>query len=188
MRRRGESQTQERPRPRTVASRMNTLLKLLDHVAWADAEAVAAIATLPDASAERAQAVRLYAHLAGAAHVWHSRLEGRTPEHPVWPDLSLAAARELAEHSLAGLRAVAGRGADELAARVEYRNSAGKPFRDSVADILAHVALHGSYHRGQIALLTRQGGGVPALTDYIAFVRGAPAAPADQRRPSALER
>jgi uncharacterized damage-inducible protein DinB len=38
------------------------------------------------------------------------------------------------------------------------------------------VALHGSYHRGQIALLVRAGGSTPAPTDYIAFIRGAPAA------------
>ena len=154
---------------------MTTLLTLLDHVAWADAEAVAAIATLPDASAERAQATRLYAHLAGSAHIWLARVEGRTPEHPVWPELPLEAARALATRSLAGLRAVASRGADELARELEYRTSTGQPFRNTVVDVLTHVALHGSYHRGQIALLTRQGGGTPALTDYVAFVRGVPA-------------
>jgi uncharacterized damage-inducible protein DinB len=157
---------------------MTTLLKLLDHMAWADAEALAAIATLPEASAERAQATRLYAHLAAAAHVWLARLEGRTPEYPVWPELPLAAARGVAAQSLAGLRAVASRGADALAADVAYRTSAGQPFRNSAADVLTHVALHGSYHRGQIALLTRQGGGAPAATDYIAFARGTPPAPA----------
>ena len=61
-----------------------------------------------------------------------------------------------------------------LAREVDYRNSAGQAFRNRVDDVLAHVALHGSYHRGQLALLARQGGGTPALTDYIAFVRGAP--------------
>ena len=38
------------------------------------------------------------------------------------------------------------------------------------------LLLHGAYHRGQIALLLREGGAEPAPTDYIAFVRGAPAA------------
>jgi uncharacterized damage-inducible protein DinB len=46
------------------------------------------------------------------------------------------------------------------------------------------VALHGSYHRGQIALLMRQGGGAPAATDYIAFVRDMPAPP---RRRAAVD-
>jgi uncharacterized damage-inducible protein DinB len=146
---------------------------LFDHMAWADAEAVAALRTLPDASAQRAQAVRLYAHLAAAAHVWLARVEGRAPEYPVWPELPLEAARELAARSLAGLRAVAGRGAAGLAEIVEYRTSAGQPFRNTVGEVLTHVALHGSYHRGQLALLTRQGGGAPATTDYIVFARAA---------------
>jgi uncharacterized damage-inducible protein DinB len=46
----------------------------------------------------------------------------------------------------------------------------------AVGDMLLHVALHGAYHRGQIALLVRAGGSTPSPTDYIAFIRGAPAA------------
>ena len=147
------------------------LVTLLDHVAWADAQAVAALRALPEGSPERAQASRLYAHLAAAAHVWHARLEGRAPEHPVWPELTLEVATELATTSIAGLRAIAGRDDESLARVVEYRTMAGQPFTNTVADILAHVALHGSYHRGQIAMLTRRGGGTPAATDYIMWVR-----------------
>ena len=147
------------------------LVTLLDHVAWADAQAVAAFCALPDESPERAQAMRLYAHLAAAAHVWHARLAHRAPEHPVWPELALDEAVALATASIAGLRAIAGRSADELGQAVEYRTTAGHPFSNTVADILAHVALHGSYHRGQLAQLTRQGGGTPAATDYIVWSR-----------------
>jgi uncharacterized damage-inducible protein DinB len=154
---------------------MNIHLSLLDHVLWADARAHASILGLDPASPERAHATRLYAHLAAAEHVWLARLEGRAPAHAVWPDLSLEAATTLATESLAGLRAVAAGDADGLAREVEYRNSASQAFRNTVADLLLQVALHGSYHRGQIALLTRQGGGTPAATDYIAFVRGVPA-------------
>ena len=161
-----------------MSARTSVLAELLDHVAWADARAVAALRTLPDGSAERAQGTRLYAHLAGAAHTWLARLEQRTPEHPVWPELTLDDAVALAEGSLEGLRAIARRDEAALAEDVEYRNSAGQAFRNTVAEVLSHVALHGSYHRGQLALLTRQGGGVPAATDYIVYVRGVPAPPA----------
>ena len=150
---------------------MNILLNLLQHVAWADGQLQAEIAGIAADRAERAQAIRLYSHVAAAEHIWLSRLEGRSPVHPVWPDLPLETATALAQESLAGLRAIAGADADTLAREVEYRTSAGQAFRNTVADILSHVALHGSYHRGQIALLTRQGGGTPAATDYITFAR-----------------
>ena len=161
-----------------MSARVNVLAELLDHVAWADERAVAALRTLPDASAERAQGTRLYAHLAGAAHTWLARLEHRVPEHAVWPELTLDEAIALADASLAGLRAIARRDESALAEEVEYRNSAGQSFRNTVAELLSQVALHGSYHRGQLALLTRQGGGTPAATDYIVYVRGVPAPPA----------
>ena len=150
---------------------MNTLLKLLDHALWADAQVAAAIASAAVGSAERAQATRLYAHVAGAEHIWLSRLQGRRPAHPVWPELSLEDAAALAAASLAGLRALADARPDALARDVEYQTSTGQVFRSTAADILSHVALHGSYHRGQSALLTRQGGSAPVATDYIVYAR-----------------
>jgi uncharacterized damage-inducible protein DinB len=150
---------------------MNTLLKLIDHVAWADAQALAAIASIEAARAERTEATRLYAHVAGAEHIWLCRLEGRPPVHPVWPELSLEAAAALAKGSLAGLRAIADAPPEALARDVDYQTTAGQRLRNTAADILSHVALHGSYHRGQIALLTRQGGGAPVATDYIVYAR-----------------
>lgn len=150
---------------------MNILPKLLEHVAWADAQAQAEIAGIDAGRAERAQATRLYSHVAAAEHVWLARIEGRPPVHPVWPELTLDEAAALSKETLAGLRAIAEADPETLAREVEYRTGAGHTFRNTVADILTHVALHGSYHRGQVALLTRQGGGTPAATDYIFFVR-----------------
>ena len=40
-----------------------------------------------------------------------------------------------------------------------------------MADILSHVVLHASYHRGQIASAMREAGGTPAYTDFIHAVR-----------------
>jgi uncharacterized damage-inducible protein DinB len=65
---------------------------------------------------------------------------------------------------------------DLLEKPVTYRNSAGDQFTSTVEDILTHVAMHVSYHRGQIAAALRAGGDTPSPTDYIAFTRGAPAA------------
>jgi len=150
---------------------MNILPKLLDHVVWADAQVYAAISALAADREERRQAIRIYSHVAAAEHVWYSRLEARPAVHAVWPDLSLDAAAALARESLAGLRAIASADAKTLAREVEYRTGAGLTFRNTVVDILSHVALHGSYHRGQMSLLTRQGGGTPAALDYILFAR-----------------
>jgi uncharacterized damage-inducible protein DinB len=153
------------------------LTRMYAHLAWADANARDSLRGISPSSAEGIRATALYAHVAAAEHVWLSRLTGRQPAHPVWPELDLAAAAELAARTARELQEyVASLGAGDLEAEVDYTNSAGRPFRSRVDDILIHAAMHGAYHRGQIALLVRQGGGEPASTDYIAFVRGAPAA------------
>ncbi|HEY0928336.1 MAG TPA: DinB family protein, partial [Gemmatimonas sp.] len=136
---------------------------------WADRQAIAALETLDVQGSQYAESLRLYAHLAGAAHTWCTRIEGRPTEHPVWPTLTLQEAVTLTQASIAGLRAAAAQGA--LDRVVEYRNSAGQAFRNTVLDILTQVLLHGSYHRGQLAMLARQGGGTPAVMDYIFYVR-----------------
>ncbi len=154
------------------------LSELFDHLAWADARAREALAAMPAGSPQRERALRIHAHLAAAEHVWLSRLEGRVPEHAVWPALEPDAATALARESAARLSAyVRGLGPGDLAREVTYRNSAGQEFLSCVEDVLAQVALHGSYHRGQLALLARDAGAQPAVTDYIVFVRGATAPP-----------
>jgi uncharacterized damage-inducible protein DinB len=45
------------------------------------------------------------------------------------------------------------------------------PFRSQISDILLHVALHSSYHRGQIAAAVRAAGVTPVNTDFITFAR-----------------
>lgn len=159
----------------TISNRM--LTTLYAHLEWADANARDALARMPASSGEAARACSVFAHLAAAEHVWLARIMGRPAAHPVWPALDLPAASELASRTAAELtRYVKDMDENGLAREVVYTNSAGREFTSRIDDILLHVAMHGSYHRGQLAMLARQGGGEPASTDYIAFVRGAPAA------------
>ena len=123
------------------------------------------------------RALDLYAHVLGAEHTWLSRMSTRTPREKIWPDLTLERAAALAAENAAGLRAfLDSRSADELQRKVAYTNSAGLAFESTAEDMLLQVILHGCYHRGQVALLVRDAGAEPAPTDYIAFVRGSPAA------------
>lgn len=58
---------------------------------------------------------------------------------------------------------------------ITYRNSSGVEYTNTLEDILLHVAEHGVYHRGQVALLVRASGGNAIPTDYIIFTRDAKA-------------
>jgi len=149
--------------------------RLYGHMRWADTRVREALRDTPGALVERA--LELYGHVLGAEHVWLARLRQEKATVTVWPRLSVNEAARLADEVHAGfdgfLTALKPGGLDR---DVTYTNSAGQEFTSRVEDILVHVAMHGSYHRGQVALLVRDGGGTPAPTDYIAFVRGSPAA------------
>jgi len=158
--------------------------RLYDHLAWADTlvlEALEKAGTPPEA------ALRLLGHLFSAERIWLMRLRQEdTSGEAVWADFPLAQCRDVAEASQAGFREIIRSATeDRLAAQVAYRTSKGQPMESSTADILFHVALHGAYHRGQIAALLRREGLEPAGTDYISFARlsgsgGRPPGPAER--------
>lgn len=54
---------------------------------------------------------------------------------------------------------------------IEYSNSSGAVFRNSVGEILFHLMTHSAYHRGQVNLLLRQRDVEPVITDYIFYKR-----------------
>jgi len=150
------------------------LLDLVAHMRWADdivGTALVSTRRQPD-RARAADPVALFAHIAGTEHLWYSRIMGTVPDCAVWPDLPVAESRAIAErHAELFRQLVAGSGDSEIDRVVSYRNSAGRDFRNSVGEIVTHVTMHGSYHRGQIARLVRASGHEPPYTDYIQFKR-----------------
>ena len=150
------------------------LQKLFEHIAWADDQVLRA---LRDAPGSESRALSYFAHILGAESVWLARVRGEPPRLAVWPTLSLDECAEMvAEHRVAFVSVVADADARTLQRDVSYVNSAGRAFTSTLEDILIHVALHGTYHRGQVSIFMRDSGGVPAPTDYIAMARGAAAA------------
>ena len=89
----------------------------------------------------------------------------------MWPEITVAESRAIAERHADLFDEIVAGGGDGLDQTVPYRNSAGRDFRNSVRDIVIHVTMHGSYHRGQIARLVRASGGEPPYTDYIQYRR-----------------
>jgi uncharacterized damage-inducible protein DinB len=149
------------------------IIRLMRPAAWADARALASLQAAPEPPAD---AVRLMAHVIAAERIYLARVRGEDPfPQDFWPERTLDQVASEARDTGEALAAfVAARGEDELRRPVRYRNSRGEPFATPIHEMLAHVALHGEHHRGQVALLVRRAGGTPAMTDLIAFVREHP--------------
>ena len=157
---------------------LTELRRLWDHARWAE---MMVLGALRDRQGVPVEALRELGHIIAAGEIWLSRLERRDSRTAIWPILSLSELEHLFDEVDRSYMAYLG-GLEEahLARLVSYVNSAGQAFETSIEDILFHVVLHAQYHRGKINLLLRQSGFPPAPTDYIAFIRGVPAATASR--------
>jgi uncharacterized damage-inducible protein DinB len=141
----------------------------LAYNAWANREALCSLLA-PRSAPDRAVAVM--GHIVGAEWLWLNRLGHPGPVVEVWPSVPPREcasrldnlAREWKDY-LQDLTP------EELGREVAYTNSKGERWSNRVADVLSHVVLHSSYHRGQIASLLGRAGEAAAYTDYIEWVR-----------------
>jgi uncharacterized damage-inducible protein DinB len=147
------------------------LAELFQYDAWANRRVLESLKQ-PQAPSK---AVELFAHILAAQEIWLARLAGLdSSQVHVWPPLTVAECEEgqrRLERALADY--VRGLSGEALEQPLDYRNTAGKEFRNTPRQILTHVAFHGQHHRGQIAACLREAGIAPAATDLIAHFREA---------------
>jgi len=149
---------------------LKTIVKMYEHVHWANHRIIEVLKTREERSN---QAKRFFSHLLLAEEVWFNRIKGvESNPQVIWTELSIEDCSELAdlnhEHFRSLLAGLSDSKAEDL---IIYKNSMGKEFSTSIRDILTHVALHGHYHRGQINRLLREEGLEPVNVDFITFVR-----------------
>ena len=146
------------------------LRRLALHLRWADDRILDRLRENPEPDG-----VRLLAHVVGAGRIWLTRLEGAdSGRFKVWPEWSLEETAEQARAVHADLERYLGE-LDEalLDGSVTYRNQTGREFTTNRLDILTHLMMHGTYHRGQIARPLRPAGHEPINTDFVTWVREA---------------
>ncbi|MFB6368154.1 MAG: DinB family protein [Gemmatimonadota bacterium] len=147
------------------------LERLVDHMEWANRRALRVVRETGEPGS-----LELLAHVLATERVWMERIRtGDCSGVEIWPDLTADECEARMEENLERYRAFARSVSREgLRREAAYANSSGESFETPVAEILLHVALHGSYHRGQIARELREAGEEPVNTDFIQFVRTAP--------------
>ena len=148
---------------------LELLIRLFKYDAWANEEVLRSLRATADPPA---RAVKLLAHILSAQRLWLERMKGVPQSLPVWPEWTL----DEIEAELPKLKRewkvfLGEKKPAELALRFQYTNTKGDHYSSTIGDTAMHVAMHGAYHRGQIALRTRDSGAEPAYTDYIHAVR-----------------
>jgi len=111
--------------------------------------------------------ITLLSHILNSHQIWNCRLQSEQRSYNAWEVHQIKDLKEIDrknfEHSILILDKF------ELSQAIQYSNSKGQLFNNSVRDILFQVINHSTYHRGQIATEFRQTGLEPLLTDYIYY-------------------
>jgi uncharacterized damage-inducible protein DinB len=114
----------------------------------------------------------LLSHIISAQKVWLNRILGKSAIVDPWHRLTqkdwIPQSTSLTAEWINLLEEIEEK---EFERRIEYTNSKGEKFINTIKDIIVHVIIHSTYHRAQIAQLVRQSGGEPAKTDYIVYQR-----------------
>jgi uncharacterized damage-inducible protein DinB len=151
-------------------------MDLLEHLrrqftydAWANREV---LANLKTSSRPTTRPLQLLAHVLSAEQLWLERIRKRSQTLPVWPEFTIDQCEaQIAECARLWQDLLLQLDSARLSENIDYKNSKGEPWSNTVQDILTHVLLHSAYHRGQIASHIRSGGEQPAYTDFILAVR-----------------
>ncbi len=152
------------------------LTRLFQHMSWANQQI---LEILEQHESTLGDALKLMAHITAAEYIWFSRIKGEdVGDMTPWTPMSLAQCRELSDKNGSGyLALLEGMTDKDLQSEITYRTTRGDEFSSNVADILLHVTLHGSHHRGQIASILRAELDTARAMDFIVYSLQNPSPP-----------
>lgn len=112
--------------------------------------------------------ISLINHTLNAQQVWNSRILGEK-SFEVWQINPFESLQEINHQNFQkSIQIVENSDFDQ---KIEYQNSKGIKFENSIFEMLFQAINHSTYHRGQINTQLKQNGITPILTDYIFYKR-----------------
>lgn len=141
---------------------------LFEYDDWANRRTLDA---LRNQTSERSR--QILAHILITKQEYFERLRGKdSTGFNFWPDLSVDECARLTDITTDNYKRLLD-DADEslLDQAAAYKTSEGVPFENTYRELLTHVLLHSSIHRGNIVLKMREAGLEPPKIDYILFLR-----------------
>jgi len=116
------------------------------------------------------KSIELFSHLLNAHQIWNSRILGTINKidawqlHPVevWGDIHYENQRSSFDITSE---------AEDFELRIDYENSEGRLFTNTLQDILFHIINHSTHHRAQIMMDLRQHDIEPLPLDYVFYKR-----------------
>lgn len=112
--------------------------------------------------------ISLINHILNAQQIWNSRILGEKT-FEVWQINPFEMLEEINQYNFEkSIEIINNFDPDR---KINYQNSRGTNFENTVFEMLFQAINHSTYHRGQINSLLKQNGIDPILTDYIFYKR-----------------
>jgi len=115
------------------------------------------------------KSIQLLNHLINAQQIWNERILNEKITVDVWEIRSLENLKIVNQNNYNKSLSILNN--TELSQKIEYKNSKGIVFSNTVQDIIFHVINHSTYHRAQIASDLAANGIDLINTDYIFYKR-----------------
>jgi uncharacterized damage-inducible protein DinB len=116
------------------------------------------------------KSIELFSHILNAHHIWNARLIGKVPTYEVWQVQPVKEWSDIHyENQRNSFEIITN--TDNFEKRIDYENSEGRLYSNTVKDILFHMINHSTHHRGQIAADMRKNKLEPLALDYIFYKR-----------------
>lgn len=112
----------------------------------------------------------LFSHILNTHHIWNSRIQGKPAEYDVWQKHDIKDWADIHYENQRNSFEIT-TNADEFDKRIDYENSKGRLFTNTLKDMLFHIINHSTAHRGQILADFRSNGIDPIVMDYIFYKR-----------------
>jgi len=150
---------------------MNTIEHLRQLFAYNDWANRRIITALKENKSERAR--KILAHLLVTEKEYFERLYGKdSTGFDFWQDLYLEDCEKLARETADACEKLLRKFEEEsLGGIATYKTSEGIAYKNTYRELLTHVLVHSSIHRGNIILKMREEGFAPPKIDYIIYLR-----------------
>lgn len=115
------------------------------------------------------RALLLISHILNAQNIWTCRILATHPQYERFQVHTPDQLMSISNKNTSDLKLIFDtRPMDQ---EIQYSTSAGDGYINTVEEILHHVVNHSTYHRGQVALLLREAGIDPPVTDLVFLKR-----------------
>ena len=113
----------------------------------------------------------VFGHLMAANFIWLNRIKDLPKsKYELWGKYNLEELRNMVEEAGQLWESFINEN-ENFDRLMKYHNYVGDYFENNVQQIMIHLVNHGTYHRGQVAMLLRQKGFDPVNTDFITYDR-----------------